>query len=203
MACLGILPHKYELSLTLFHFFTLDSPIISFSPSQNPQPRISGRKRRARPKETVVVGPSQTVRQIMRVPARKGRNPYSAVHYFKRTFNIGVDITTSNISEFVDCYNFSLQDVPGYTDFTGLFDYYKITGIRFKVIPYLQSDSNSVGTTNNSGNPPIFYVVDTNDGSAPVSVNAVIEYNDHKISTVWKGFDIFFAQVLRRNSSSA
>lgn len=148
-----------------------------------------GRKRRH---TQVYVGPSQTVRQITRVPSRRGRNPYKAVHFFKRTHNQGVDIITSNISEFLDCYNFSLQDVPGYTDFSGLFDYYRITGIRVKVIPYLQSDSNSVGTTNNSGNPPIFYVVDTNDGSAPVSVNAVLEYNDHKIATVWKGFDVYF-----------
>ena len=128
----------------------------------------------------------------MRVPARKGRNPYSAVHFFKRTYNYGIDLATETINPTLEAYNFSLNDIPGYTDFTGLFDYYKITGIRIKAIPYLQTDSNSVGTTNNSGNPPIFYVVDTNDGSSPVSVNAICEYNDHKISTVWKGFDVYF-----------
>ena len=101
-------------------------------------------------------------------------------------------MNTSNINPFLEAFNFSLQDVPGYTDFSGLFDFYKITGIRFKAIPYLQADSNSVGTTNNSGNPPIFYAVDTNDGNVPVSVNSVLEYQDHKIATVWKGFTIYF-----------
>lgn len=159
----------------------------------NPSPfPASGRKRKARP-EKVYVGPSQTVRQIMRVPSRRGRNPYKAVHYFKRTYDGGSSqMNTSNINPFLECFNFSLQDIPGYTDFSGLFDYYKISGIRFKAMPYLQTDSNSVGTTNNAGNVPVFYAVDTNDGSVPVSVNSVLEYQDHKIGSTFKGFTIYF-----------
>ena len=167
------------------------SEVMSEEVNPSPFP-ATGRKRKTRP-EKVVIGPSQVVRQIMRVPSRRGRNPYKAIHYFKRTYDGGASqMTTNTISETLLAFNFSLQDVPGYTDFSGLFDYYKITGIKFKALPYLQQDSNSVLTTNNSGNPPIFYVIDTNDGSAPVSANAILEYNDHRISSVWKGLQVYF-----------
>ena len=51
------------------------------------------------------------------------------------------------------------------------------------MIPYQQTTPNSVSAINNSFNAPIFYAVDYSDDSAPGTAEAVLEYNDHKISS--------------------
>jgi len=84
-----------------------------------------------------------------------------------------------------------MSDMPGYTELTALFDFYKLTGVLVRVLPYKQTDSNSVGSTNNSFNPPIFYAVDRSDGNAPGTVDEILENQDHKISSVWKGFKCY------------
>ena len=87
--------------------------------------------------------------------------------------------------------SFILKLNAEYNGLTALYDFYKLTGVTFHCIPYKQTDSNSVGTTNNTFQQPIFYAVDRSDSSTPASVGEVLEYNDHKISTVWKGFKIY------------
>lgn len=161
------------------------SPDISFS--------MSGRKRKARPSgDSYAVIPSQTVRRIYRVPARKGRNPYKDVHYFKRTSASFGTLTTDSINPVREGFNFSFSDVPGYTELTALFDYYKITGIKVRIMPFTQDTSISTASLNNSYNPPIYIAPDTNDGSAPATVDAILEYDTLKIGWLWKGVSCYF-----------
>ena len=62
-------------------------------------------------------------RLVARAVARKGPKVYS----FKRTYNIGTG-TTNALLPTLTGQNYSLNDLPGYLEFTNLFDYYKITG---------------------------------------------------------------------------
>lgn len=112
------------------------------------------------------------------------------IHSFKRTYNVGSS-STSGATETNYAVNFSLNDLPGFTEITAMYDFYKITGITYKWIPY-QTNSISVSSINNVANVPIFYCVDTSDATAPTSVNEVCEYNDHKMARVMDGFKIFF-----------
>lgn len=182
-----------------------EEPSFVFSPASQPFP-ASGRKR-ARPKKSleVVSQPvSQTVRQITRIPFSRGkRRNYSKVHAFKRTYNYGESLTTSIGAPTLTAFNFSMNDMPGYTELTNLYDFYKLTGVLFKCTPYKQTDSNSVGTTNNSFNPPIFYVVDRSDSTTPTTVEELLEYNDHKESQVFKGFRIYIPNPKFADATSA
>ena len=114
----------------------------------------------------------------------------SKVHNFKRTYAVGTG-ATSGITETLLGVNFSLNDMPGFTELTSLYDYYKINRIKYQLIPY-QTDSISTGTVNNVANVPIFYAVDTTDATSPTSVNEVCEYNDHRTARIMDGFTIFF-----------
>ena len=50
---------------------------------------------------------------------------------------------------------------------------------------------------------PIFYVVDYSDDTAPYSAEAVLEYNDHKISTTYQGFSIYIPNPKFADATSA
>ena len=149
------------------------------------------RKRQRTQSMDVVSKASQASMQVARSKLR--RNPYKAVHFFKRTVNLGP--SSMNTAAGTDArfgFTFTLSQVPGYTEFQALYDDYMITGIKFKAVPYLQDISNSVSGITSSSNPPIFYVVDTNDGAAPGTLDVILEYNEHKMSTVFQGFEVYF-----------
>lgn len=124
--------------------------------------------------------------QVRRRIAQKGPKVYT----FKRSHNFGTG-TTVSLTPTLVAQNYSLNDLPNYAEFTALFDFYKITGIRIRLLPY-QTESNSTGTVNNAANVPIFHVVDTSDATAPTTVEELCEYQDHKISNLYSGFDVYF-----------
>lgn len=179
-----------------------------FSPSISPASQNWRSQKRARPKSLEVIQStpiSQTVRTITRLSgSRRNRRYTSTIHSFKRTYDYGAyGIVTDGINPTYSAFNFSMNDMPGYTELTTLYDFYKLTGVLFHVIPYKQTDSNSVGTTNNTFQTPIFYAVDRSDAAAPTSVGEILEYNDHKISSVWKGFKIYISNPKFSDATSA
>lgn len=122
--------------------------------------------------------------------ARQVASASNTPHYFKRTYNYGT-VTTGTVTETLGAFNFSLNDLPGYTELTALFDFYKINAVKVRFIPY-QTESNSTGTVNNAANVPIIFVVDRSDGTPPATVNELLEYNDHKIARLYDGFTCYF-----------
>lgn len=164
------------------------------SPSMEAAFPSTGRKRN-RPRSMEISEISQTprtIRTITRVPLRRKTPRSEKIYPFKRTYDLGaLFLTTDGINPTYSAWNFSMNDMPGYTELTSLFDFYKLTGVLVRVMPYKQTDSNSVSSTNNSFNPPIFYAVDHSDSTAPTTVGEILEYDDHKIANVFTGFKIF------------
>lgn len=136
---------------------------------------------------------NQIYRQIM----YRGPKTYN----FKRSWNAGTGATIA-LTPTLYATNFSLNDIPGYVEFTALFDYYKINAIRFRLLPY-QTESNSTGTVNNAGNVPIFSVVDTSDATPPTTVEELCEYQDHKITNLYSGIDCYFKPKFADATSAA
>lgn len=167
---------------------------VPFSPFPASQASRATGSKRTRPASMVVdtLGPSQTVRQIIRMPNKRRRyNPYvSQIHKFKRTYNYGT-FSSDGINPTLIAFNFSMNDMPGYTELTSLFDFYKLTGVQVRIIPWTQTDSNSQATLNNARNSPFFYAIDRNDSSAPASVDEVLENNDHRVSTTYSGASVW------------
>lgn len=81
-------------------------------------------------------------------------------------------------------YQFSLNDVPNYTEFTSLYDMYKINAVKVSFIP--QQDANvSLSPVNNAiANARFFSAIDYNDATAPTTVDELREYKSAKWTTI-------------------
>ena len=142
-------------------------------------------------------------------PAKKIRKtnyfrqpPLTNVAKFKRSYDY-TTIATDGINPYLAAFNFSINDMPGYTELTNMFDQYKLTGVTFRLIPYMQTQSNSVSAVNNSRNVPLYYVIDKSDSTAPTSINEVLEYNDHKIANAYDGFTLYIREPRFADATSA
>lgn len=75
-----------------------------------------------------------------------------------------------------------LDQLPGYTDFTNLYDQYMIKKIVIKLIPKITQHNLATTTTGNSDLPQVHSVVDYDDATTPTSVNQLVEYQSHKMT---------------------
>lgn len=135
-------------------------------------------------------------RRARRNPMRKRKQPKRSrfgnkklrrqVHVFKRTAYLGTStatISTGGIATpIATAHTFSLAQLPGVADFTGLFDQYKITGAK---ISYTPAASEGILTPQASASAALGYsrvhsVIDYDDSTAPASEDQLLEYGSHK-----------------------
>lgn len=137
--------------------------------------------------------------------AVKRKNPYvyntKVTTKFKRTVWAANSFTTDTVNPTLNAVNFSMNDVPGYTELTAAFTWYRVTGIAFHINPE-QTESNSTGAVNNNGNVPYFVAVNRQDSSAPASVNAVLERNDHEIVQPFDHYRKYFKPAFQDATSA-
>lgn len=116
--------------------------------------------------------------------------------FMKRRVLLGawnVSTSWSNVS-----YVFQLDDLPNYTEFTALFEQYKINAVKLTFLPsYTSSDANQATANAASGavfqfQPRIYTVIDK-DGNPTVSTEpAVLQRNDARMITQpYKAFSIY------------
>lgn len=122
----------------------------------------------------------------------------NSIYRFKRTYLVGIS-PTDGINPYLTAWNFSINDAPGFTELTALFNWYKITGVKFRMMPE-QTFSNSTSGVNNAMPTPLIYAIDTNNTSAPATVAAVCEYNNHVVTRCVDGVDLYFKPGLVDNS---
>ena len=103
-------------------------------------------------------------------------------HYFKRTF---VDsINTDSAGQAGIGKSFRLDMLPNYTEFTTLFDQYRINGIAIKVV-WRSTGISMIETQADPDRPgaPILYdVIDLDDATAPTTRNEVMSYSKHQMT---------------------
>lgn len=133
------------------------------------------RPRQMRKRTKVVNGRKRTVNKVRR-----------QVHMFKRTAYLGTytaQISAAGIATpIATAHTFQLNQLPGVTDFTSLFDQYKITGVKLQYTP-----TASEGIINPAANASaalgysrVHSVIDYDDATAPPSEDALLEYGSHK-----------------------
>lgn len=115
------------------------------------------------------------------------------VHYFKRMVKIS-DVTasfnsTTGVSTNISgTYVFGLDAVPNSTEFTSLYDQYKIRGVKLSIVPsgntYMTSTVS--GATGQYGFGRINSVLDYDDSAPPVSENELLQYMTLKQTPGWK-----------------
>lgn len=111
-------------------------------------------------------------------------NPKAAVHYYKRKCVLAPIMAFGAGTPVLGSYTFKLSDLPASTDFTNLYDAYKIKGVKINFIPI---SNVVVGITGGAtGHPGTYYsnrfftAIDYNDSVVPSSVDQLREYSNSK-----------------------
>lgn len=133
-------------------------------------------------------------------------NPRQKVYYYKRFANLPPVVAAVDGSDTLVGYNFNLTEVPGYTEFTALYDAYKICGLKLRFLPYYSQSTDQGGNDpfapfSSSNNLRIFTCLDYNDSSAPVSINAIREYQNCKVTSYNKGHKRYFRPIVNLEST--
>lgn len=97
------------------------------------------------------------------------------------TWDLYWDSATGN---FVNCQGigreFKLSDVPNSTEFTTLFDAYRIKGVKLEFIPIYNSHEINEGPASSPfdrlGMPLMTFARDLDDSTAPVNENTILQY---------------------------
>lgn len=110
------------------------------------------------------------------------------VHTFSRSYG-GAQIVSSSLSDTVGGLTFYLGLVPNYTEFTNLFDEFRILQVKVEFDPL----------TSSSTAPPLYTVIDYDDGTVPTSVNELRQYE----SLMTVPSNRYFRRVLNPRASSA
>lgn len=101
--------------------------------------------------------------------------------YFKRTFTAEQDVYDyTGVTHFVGngvSGNYRLAQLPNYTEFTNLFDQYKIAGVQQKFV----YSANSQDPSSTSALPMLGFIHDYDDGTALSSLNDYLQYPNHKV----------------------
>lgn len=125
---------------------------------------------------------------IRRPLRRPGRMPKT--HNFKRVMQLPDLIVGSTAVNGV--LVFRLNAISNVTEFTNLFDRYRIRGVQVKFVPAANSsDLNPSGTQVLA--PNIHSVVDLNDGTAPTGVTELMEYDTYRMNRGLKGLKRYFS----------
>lgn len=125
------------------------------------------------------------------------------LYLFKRHVDFG-ELTIDNVNFTYSSYNFSLSDLPSATDFTNLYDQYKINCVKIRFLPQ-QTQSISIGSINNPrANTRFFSAIDYNDGNPPTSVDELRQYQTCKYTPCLRQHKrvIFKPKILDTNGFS-
>lgn len=144
---------------------------------------------------------SRAIMARRRVRMSRPRQP---IHVFKRTIKIS-DITASynsatssgvNIS---GAYVLSLDSLPNYTEFTNLYDQYKINGIKISFVPSTNSyiTSGVSGVTAPNGFSRFSSALDFDDSTTPATENVLLQYGSLRTTPGWKTHSRYFKPKIR------
>lgn len=106
------------------------------------------------------------------------------VFLYKRFCSLGTIAADSTLDQFA-AYSFELNNLPGFAEFTSLYDFYKINAVKISFIP-TQTVSNSLSTISNAQNSRFFSVIDYNDDTAPTSLDELRQYASCRYTSIFR-----------------
>lgn len=131
--------------------------------------------------------PSKVAKTKNQMVMYKNVNPN--VRLIKRNANQG-DINCILNVETYGAFTFQLNNVPKVTDFTGLFDQYKINAISLTFYPQLSQSSSIVAVTSIQ-NARVFTAIDSNDAAIPTALNDIREYDNCEVHAATEVFSVY------------
>lgn len=145
----------------------------------------------------------KTYRKKKRVYRRVPRPLNQRIHYFKRTWIETLGITTT--SDNVKALSFQPSSIPGFSEFTQLYDSLCIKGAKITIQPQNnQGVSLPTGTTyDNVIQAPICSVLDFNSpNSSPPSYSDMLQYSNFKETPGYKYHGRYFRPQLIINTTT-
>lgn len=123
----------------------------------------------------------RTLKKYRRTGFRSKKNTY----HYKRYANLGTFVV-GNLTPTFASIDFALQQVPDNSDFTNLYDSYRINAVKVTFRPQ-QTESISIGSINNPAAYARFIsAIDYNDISGVTSMDELRQYQSCKVTSVLK-----------------
>lgn len=108
------------------------------------------------------------------------RKVTQGVHHFKRSVFYSGGISGSTLGDTYGALQFNLSAVPAYTEYTALFDMYRINKVKVTFMP--RGNSEDLGST--AGMVKFFTVLDYDDADAPTNLTDLLQYENLKTTRV-------------------
>lgn len=113
------------------------------------------------------------------------RGMVPGVHRFKETCELTAWSAAAGSTQF-GCQSYKLRDLFNVANFTGLFDMFKISGVKLTIVPQFNTSSvldANAGIGGNVGNLPILYIAPNRSpwSVAPTSVQDVLNDDGCKV----------------------
>lgn len=107
------------------------------------------------------------------------------IHRFKRMYGSGPIQTSAGGGTFLAGYYFTFDALPNYTEFTALYDSYRIDYIDFRLSCRINSATEDTMVNNDDTSLPIVYwVIDRDDSVNPASIDELREYSKCKVAYI-------------------
>lgn len=103
---------------------------------------------------------------------------------FKRFTGALGTVTIQSISDTFQAFNFSLDDLPSYTEFTALYDMYKINAVKVSFLPQMTENISLTSVNNPHAYTRFFSAIDYNDSTAPSSIDELRQYQTCKYTPI-------------------
>lgn len=104
------------------------------------------------------------------------------VHYFTRYADGGTISLVDNTTATYGVLYFELANIPGYSEFSAMYDFYKINAVQVKIIPSVNVTTGQGGEAVSAYYNRFFSVIDYNDRAVPNSVNDLRQYSTCKVT---------------------
>ena len=134
-----------------------------------------GKRRGRSAKRAPIQNPPPVAPSRMLRPTTMNQPNLAPVVVTKRHVTGIFDVSTDGINPTLVGLNFKLNQIPGYTEFTAMFQTYCIEKVDLWLRPEY-TELTDAAIASNSVNVELFSAIDTTDSTAPASVNALLEF---------------------------
>lgn len=114
-------------------------------------------------------------------------------HWFKELYQ-GLSLVGSGATNTGGQITFSLAELTNASSFTALFDLYKITGAKVKIIPrFSTSDAGTTNTSAQMGNLPVLYIAPNRDPyvPAPTTISDILNDDGCKVIRLTRPVNLY------------
>lgn len=116
--------------------------------------------------------------RYMRYKLRRWKRKVSTNLYRFARWTDDTNIQVDNTADYANGFVFKLSDLPSYTEFTALYDQYRIKAVRFQIM-WQQQSFNPQTTAPYLGT--VLTAIDLDDSTAPASASEMYQYKYLKI----------------------